>query len=324
MKDYSGLSSGPGSSEPSGAQAGQRRRIPRQRRSRERVERILDAAAAVFGEVGYEAATTHLIAERAQTAVGTLYQFFPDKRAIFRALEERHMARVVEYQARMLTPELVSLPLEQVCAHLVDRSAAFLVEPTALVMYLLYFTAPQLFERFDENFIAQMVRSAAALIRTRNPALTDAEVDVAAEVFIQTFNHLLFVAMRNRGERRARLIAELKVLLVAYLRTCEPPDSSLPPQAAGEAALTPRQRTALAQAQRCGELTLQQLAHLFPDQSRRTLQRDLHALVEQGRLVAIGHTNRRTYRPAEPGAKLMSTHDGGDARRVQAPGSIGP
>jgi AcrR family transcriptional regulator len=41
----------------------------------------LDAAAAVFDEVGYEAATTHLIAAKAGTAISSLYQFFPDKRS---------------------------------------------------------------------------------------------------------------------------------------------------------------------------------------------------------------------------------------------------
>ena len=67
------------------------RRQPQQKRSQKRVEKILDAAAIVFDEVGFEAATSHTIAERANTAVGSLYQFFPDKLAIFNALELRHI-----------------------------------------------------------------------------------------------------------------------------------------------------------------------------------------------------------------------------------------
>jgi nicotinamidase-related amidase len=41
------------------------RRQPKQQRGKERIEKILDAAAAVFDEVGYEAATTHMIAAKA-------------------------------------------------------------------------------------------------------------------------------------------------------------------------------------------------------------------------------------------------------------------
>ncbi|MEM6424414.1 MAG: helix-turn-helix domain-containing protein, partial [Cyanobacteria bacterium P01_D01_bin.128] len=58
-------------------------RQPQQQRSQIRVEQILQAAAEVFWEKGYDVATTHDIAERAQTAVGTLYRFFPNKLAIF-------------------------------------------------------------------------------------------------------------------------------------------------------------------------------------------------------------------------------------------------
>ena len=48
-------------------------------------------AAIVFDEVGFEAATTLAIADWADTAIGSLYQFFPDKLAIFNALELRHV-----------------------------------------------------------------------------------------------------------------------------------------------------------------------------------------------------------------------------------------
>jgi AcrR family transcriptional regulator len=55
------------------------RRQPKQQRGQQRVAKILTAAAEVFAEVGYAAATTQQIADRANTAVGSIYQFFPDK-----------------------------------------------------------------------------------------------------------------------------------------------------------------------------------------------------------------------------------------------------
>src|SRR5690242_20024053 len=70
------------------------RRVPTQDRSRLRLERILDAAAEVFSEVGIDAATTESIAARAGTSIGSLYQFFPNKRAVFYAIVARYGERV--------------------------------------------------------------------------------------------------------------------------------------------------------------------------------------------------------------------------------------
>lgn len=67
------------------------RRQPVQQRSAKRVERMLEACAALIEEVGYDGVTTTLIAERAGVAVGSLYQFFPDKRAVVQALTIRNL-----------------------------------------------------------------------------------------------------------------------------------------------------------------------------------------------------------------------------------------
>jgi AcrR family transcriptional regulator len=66
------------------------RRRPVQRRSRERVSRLLDACAEVLDEVGYDALTTREVAYRAEVPIGTLYQFFADRQALCRALAERN------------------------------------------------------------------------------------------------------------------------------------------------------------------------------------------------------------------------------------------
>ncbi|MDA0563920.1 TetR/AcrR family transcriptional regulator [Streptomonospora sp. S1-112] len=69
------------------------RRRPRQQRSRHTVEVLLEAAAQVFDREGL-GATTNRIAERAGYSIGTLYQYFPDKRAMLLALAERHLDEV--------------------------------------------------------------------------------------------------------------------------------------------------------------------------------------------------------------------------------------
>src|SRR5262252_10582307 len=70
------------------------RKLPSQARSRARVEAILKAAGALFGEVGYDAVTTNLIAERAGVPVGSIYQFFETKDDIVAALVERFQQRI--------------------------------------------------------------------------------------------------------------------------------------------------------------------------------------------------------------------------------------
>ena len=78
------------------APVGPLRRVPVQGRSLARVQRMLDACAELVDEVGYDGLTTTLLAERAGVAIGSVYQFFPDKRAIVQALTMRNLEAYVE------------------------------------------------------------------------------------------------------------------------------------------------------------------------------------------------------------------------------------
>ncbi|MDA3629044.1 TetR family transcriptional regulator [Saccharopolyspora oryzae] len=69
---------------------------------------MLAACAELIDEVGYDGLTTTLIAERAGVAVGSLYQFFPDKRAVVQELTLRNLDRFVHtVSARFDQLELV-------------------------------------------------------------------------------------------------------------------------------------------------------------------------------------------------------------------------
>jgi AcrR family transcriptional regulator len=72
------------------------RRVPVQGRSVARVGRMLDACAELVDQVGYDGLTTTLLAERAGVAIGSVYQFFPDKRAIVQALTLRSLEGYLE------------------------------------------------------------------------------------------------------------------------------------------------------------------------------------------------------------------------------------
>ncbi|CRK60755.1 Transcriptional regulator, TetR family [Alloactinosynnema sp. L-07] len=78
------------------------RRQPVQQRSAKRVEKMLESCAQLIDELGYDGVTTTLIAERAGVAVGSLYQFFPDKRAVVQALTQRNLDHFMTEISRKL------------------------------------------------------------------------------------------------------------------------------------------------------------------------------------------------------------------------------
>lgn len=89
------------------------------------MELILDVAEEVIAEVGYDAATTNLIAARAQMSPGSLYQYFGNKAAIVEALAERFVAHLAETRDGLDAPELVGLTPAELVDRIVDPIVAF-------------------------------------------------------------------------------------------------------------------------------------------------------------------------------------------------------
>ncbi|MEU0784995.1 TetR/AcrR family transcriptional regulator [Streptomyces sp. NPDC006173] len=72
------------------------RRAPVQRRSAERLTRILDACADLLDEVGYDDLSTRAVAQRAGVPIGSVYRFFGNKRAMADALAQRNLELYTE------------------------------------------------------------------------------------------------------------------------------------------------------------------------------------------------------------------------------------
>ncbi|MEV6049894.1 TetR/AcrR family transcriptional regulator [Streptomyces sp. NPDC052107] len=72
------------------------RRAPVQRRSAERLTRILDACAELLDEVGYDALSTRAVALRAGVPIGSVYRFFGNKRQMADALAQRNLEQYTE------------------------------------------------------------------------------------------------------------------------------------------------------------------------------------------------------------------------------------
>lgn len=71
------------------------RNEPVQARSTARLAALLDSAASVIAEIGYERLTTAMVAERAGASIGTVYRYFPDRIAVLQSLAARHTERLL-------------------------------------------------------------------------------------------------------------------------------------------------------------------------------------------------------------------------------------
>jgi AcrR family transcriptional regulator len=78
------------------------RKAPRQSRSANTVNVILDATARILVERGYAGTSTNAVAERAGVSVGSLYQYFPNKDALVAALHARHIEQMKMVMERAL------------------------------------------------------------------------------------------------------------------------------------------------------------------------------------------------------------------------------
>lgn len=72
------------------------RKRPQQRRSRVTIDSIFEATIQVLLAKGVDKITTIQIADRAGVSIGSLYQYFPNKRALMAAVVRRHVGEVVD------------------------------------------------------------------------------------------------------------------------------------------------------------------------------------------------------------------------------------
>ncbi|WP_136161204.1 TetR/AcrR family transcriptional regulator [Sphingomonas flavalba] len=95
-------------------------RKPRTERGRQTRRRLIDAAAAEFGEKGFHDASISGITKRAGTALGSFYTYFTSKDEIFSALVHDLSDRVRERAADVVAPECNAVDTER------EALAAFL------------------------------------------------------------------------------------------------------------------------------------------------------------------------------------------------------
>jgi AcrR family transcriptional regulator len=95
------------------------RKKPQQRRAHVTIDTIFEATIQVLLASGLEGVTTIQIADRAGVSIGSLYQYFPNKRALMAAVVRRHVGQVVD--ATILACESAhGKPIADMCATMMN------------------------------------------------------------------------------------------------------------------------------------------------------------------------------------------------------------
>jgi AcrR family transcriptional regulator len=192
------------------------RRVPVQGRSVARVQRMLDACAELVDEIGYEALTTTLLAERAGVAIGSVYQFFPDKRAIVQALALRNLeAYLARLSARSEAVEfdhwwdIVDAAIDEyITMHREVPGFRTLHFGDVVDVHLLDA------ERDNNTIIAEQL---AGLLVQHFGAAAGPRLDFALAIAVEAGDALIKLAFRRDPDGEAEVLTEAKALIREYL-----------------------------------------------------------------------------------------------------------
>lgn len=191
------------------------RRRPVQQRSAARVERMLEACAQLIDEVGYDGVTTTLIAERAGVAVGSLYQFFPDKRAVVQALTTRNLDRFME----LIVEQLSTATLD----HWWDAVDMVFDAYVRMYRHVPGFTQIRFGDVVDLRLMDDqrdnntVIADRLALLLAEQFGIPLTELRLPISVSVEIADGILNLAFRRKLYSEDAMIAEAKKVVRAYL-----------------------------------------------------------------------------------------------------------
>lgn len=199
-------------------------RAPRQKRSQETADAIVEAAARVFAEMGLERATTNRIAEVAGVSVGSLYQYFPDKHALLTAIFVRESARLEAELLRIFS----EIGLDDVPAilHAYTERTLVVFEGNAPLYRMLLDEVPR-FAGLDPTYEVDLkaARSLLLLLELGRSRIVPRNLEVAALLMVRSFRYNTLVTLREplTGARRQAFVEEMTAMLANYLFGPRPP-----------------------------------------------------------------------------------------------------
>ncbi len=174
---------------------------------------LLNAAASVISEMGYQQATMCAIAQRAGSSIGSLYQFFPNKESVVDALRAQYVKEVERLWAA-LAAEAHNLTVEELVSRLVRSQVEFAERhPASLALFEAPPTANT--PRRREIIRARIAR----VLLARKPRISRARALRLAAVVHEIVKGLLTLYARAGSGERALILGEFETVLIAYLGT---------------------------------------------------------------------------------------------------------
>ncbi|MCP2346863.1 AcrR family transcriptional regulator [Nonomuraea roseoviolacea subsp. carminata] len=192
------------------------RRRPAQRRSARRVERMLDACAELLDEIGYESLSTTRIADRAGVAIGSVYQFFPDKRAITQELTRRNVELFVSRVGRRFMEEDYVGWWEAVDAIIDEYVDMHRTVPGFKSLHFGDVVDLNLLDSDSDNNTVIAGRLRGLLLQEFGLADSH-ELDVAVLVAVEAGDAVLKLAFRHDPHGEQEIIAAAKQLIRGFL-----------------------------------------------------------------------------------------------------------
>ncbi|WP_425580957.1 TetR family transcriptional regulator [Streptomyces thermoalcalitolerans] len=201
------------------------RRAPVQRRSAERLTRILDACADLLDEVGYDELTTRAVALRAGVPIGSVYRFFGNKRAMADALAQRNLERFAERvteRLRKTESDDWRVAMDVVLEEYLE------MKRTAPGFSLVDFgnQIPVGAPRAEPNY--RVADRLAELLSGHLDRPLDDELRRTFLVAVETADTLVHLAFRVDPQGDERIIEEMRVMLRAYLERALDRETSAP------------------------------------------------------------------------------------------------
>ncbi len=203
-------------STPATVTTGPLRRVPVQGRSVARVQRMLDACAYLVDEIGYEGLTTTLLAERAEVAIGSVYQFFPDKRAIVQALALRNMDAYLQRLADRFANEVFAYWWDGVDAAIDEYIAMHRAVPGFRTLHFGDVVDVHLLDEEQDNNAVIADRLADLLVE-RFMLGDPARLKFALQIAVEASDALIKLAFRRAQHGDEAVLVEAKALIREYL-----------------------------------------------------------------------------------------------------------
>ncbi|HEY4305753.1 MAG TPA: TetR family transcriptional regulator [Gemmatimonadaceae bacterium] len=189
----------------------------RQQRGRERVDTILDAAAALIAEDSLASVTMHRVAERSWATIGSMYHFFPNVTAVIEALAERIEQDVQTLLLAVDASEIDWATLTTTAA--VDAFLDPIIEYGDAHPALFALLRAQLNSeaRGLARIDALMLQLTGQIVGARRPQLTRAERLGCSAAILGVIEGISRRAERVARSPKKTLLAEMKRVIVAYL-----------------------------------------------------------------------------------------------------------